>query len=49
MLLCVGVTVHWIIHNFVRKQFHYSAQVPAVAMGILTAPLELQSILMIQT
>ena len=33
--------VHWVIHNFVRKHFT-TAQVPAVAMGILPAALSLQ-------
>ena len=40
--------VHWIIHNFVRTHFT-TAQVPAVAIGILPAALSLQSILIMQT
>lgn len=39
--------VYWILHNFVRPHFT-TKQVPAVAMGILSAGLSLQSIFKIQ-
>lgn len=39
--------VYWVIHNFVRKHWT-TGQIPAVAMGILCAPLGLETILMMQ-
>ncbi|WP_446011964.1 IS1 family transposase [Candidatus Electrothrix sp.] len=39
--------VYWVIHNFVRKHWT-TGEVPAVAMGVLSAPLGLEDILMMQ-
>ena len=39
--------VYWVIHNFVRKHWT-TGEVPAVAMGVLCAPLGLEDILMMQ-
>jgi hypothetical protein len=39
--------VYWIIHNFVRTHWT-TGKVPAVATGILCAPLSLETVLMMQ-
>ncbi len=39
--------VYWVIHNFVRKHWT-TGKIPAVAMGILCAPLGIEAILMMQ-
>jgi len=39
--------VYWVIHNFVRRHWT-TGEVPAVAMGVLCAPLGLEAILMMQ-
>ena len=39
--------VYWVIHNFVRKHWT-TKKIPAVAMGILCAPLGIEAILMMQ-
>ncbi len=39
--------VYWVIHNFVRKHWT-TGEIPAIAMGILCAPLGIEAILMMQ-
>jgi len=39
--------MYWVIHNFIRT-YWTTGQVPAVAMGILCAPLAIEDILMMQ-